>query len=141
MAAVARDLAHKSALARLHLADVTSVLAPLIEAGPVATCAVIEFAVLWSTRSPSDYENVRDDRAAVFEWLTTEDIDWQRALDVQGILWATGRMRSVPLPDLLIAAVAERNRVTIVHYDADYETIASITGQQTQWVVEQGSVF
>jgi hypothetical protein len=50
-------------------------------------------------------------------------------------------MRSVPLPDLLIAAVAERNRVTIVHYDADYDSIASITGQPTQWVVEQGSVF
>jgi hypothetical protein len=141
MAAVARYLADKSALARLHLADVTSVLAPLIEAGLVATCAVIEFEVLWSTRSPSEYENVRDDRAAGYEWLTTEDIDWQRALDVQGILWATGRMRSVPLPDLLIAAVAESNRVTIVHYDADYETIASITGQPTQSVVEQGSVF
>jgi predicted nucleic acid-binding protein len=31
-------------------------------------------------------------------------------------------MRSVPLPDLLIAAVAERHRVTILHYDADYDT-------------------
>ena len=141
MAAVARYLADKSALARLHLANVTSVLAPLIEAGLVATCAVLEFEVLWSTRSPSEYENVRDDRAAGYEWLTTEDTDWQRALDVQGILWATGRMRSVPLPDLLIAAVAERNLVTIVHYDADYDTIASITGQPTQWVVERGSVL
>ena len=112
-----------------------------IEAGLVATCAVIEFEVLWSTRSPREYDNVRDDRAAGYEWLTTEDIDWQRALDVQGILWATGRMRSVPLPDLLIAAVAERNRVTVVHYDADYDTIASITGQPTQWVVERGSVL
>ncbi len=141
MAAVARYLADKSALARLHLAAVTSVLAPLIEAGLVATCAVIEFEVLWSTRSPSEYDNVRDDRAVGYEWLTTEDIDWRRALDVQGRLWATGRMRSVPLPDLLIAAVAERNRVTIVHYDANYDTIASITGQPTQWVVERGSVL
>jgi predicted nucleic acid-binding protein len=141
MAAVARYLADKSALARLHLTDVTSVLAPLIEAGLVATCAVIEFEVLWSTRSSSEHDNVRDDRAAGYEWLATEEIDWQRALDVQGILWATGRMRSVPLLDLLIAAVAERNRVTIVHYDADYDTIASITGQPTQWVVERGSVL
>ena len=140
MAAVARYLADKSALARLHLADVTSVLAPLIEAGLVATCAVIEFEVLWSTRSPCEFENTRDDRALGYEWRTTEDIDWRRALDVQAKLWATGRMRSVPLPDLLIAAVAERNRVTVVHYDADYETIAEITGQPTQWVVDRGSV-
>jgi predicted nucleic acid-binding protein len=140
MAAVARYIADTSALARLHLSEVRSVLAPLIEAGLVATCAVIEFEVLWSTRSPDEYHRVRDDRAVGYEWLTTEDIDWRRALDVQGVLWATRRMRSVPLPDLLIAAIAERNRVTIVHYDADYDTIAEITGQPTQWVAARGSV-
>jgi hypothetical protein len=57
----------------------------------------------------------------------------RRALNVQGILWATRQMRSVPLLDLLIGAVAERNRVTIVHYDAGHDTIAEITGQPTQW--------
>jgi predicted nucleic acid-binding protein len=46
----------------------------------------------------------------------------------------------VPLPDLLIAAVAERNQVTVVHYDADYDTIAEMTGQPTRWVVERGSI-
>jgi len=117
------------------------VLAPLIEAGIVATCAVIEVEVLWSTRAPGEYDNVRDDRPTGYERLTTEDIDWHRALDVQGQLRATGRMRSVPLPDLLIATVAERHRVTILHYDADYDTIASITGQPTKWVVERGSVL
>lgn len=141
MAAVARYLADKSALARLHLTDVKSVLAPLIEAGLVATCAVVEFEVLWSTRSPSEFDTVREDRAAGYEWLTTEDIDWHWALDVQATLWATGRMRTVPLPDLLIAAVAERNRITVLHYDADYDIIASITGQPTQWVVERASVL
>ena len=45
-------------------------------------------------------------------------------------------MRSVPLP----AAIAERNRVTIVHYDADDDTIAEITGQPTQWVAPRSSV-
>jgi predicted nucleic acid-binding protein len=140
MAAVARYLADKSALARLHLAEVRSVLAPLIEAGLVATCAVIEFEVLWSTRSADEYQTVRNDRAIGYEWLATEDIDWRRALDVQGMLWQSSRMRSVPLPDLLIAAVAERNQVTVIHYDADYDTIADVTGQPTQWVVERGSV-
>jgi predicted nucleic acid-binding protein len=140
MAAVARYLADKSALARLDRAEVRSVLAPLIEAGLVATCAVIEFEVLWSTRSADEYQIVRNDRAIGYEWLATGDIDWRRALDVQGMLWQSSRMRSVPLPDLLIAAVAERNQVTVIHYDADYDTIADVTGQPTQWVVERGSV-
>lgn len=75
---------------------------------------------------------MRDGRALGYEWLSTADTDWRRALDVQGRLWVSGRMRSVPLPDLLIAAVAERRRVTVIHYDEDYVTIAAITGQPTQ---------
>ena len=140
MAAVARYLADKSALARLHLGEVRSALAPLIEAGLVATCAVIEFELLWSTRSSEEFTTVRHDRTIGYEWLTTEDTDWRRALEVHGLLWVAGRMRTVPLPDLLIAAVAERHRVTILHYDTDYDTIAAITGQSTQWVVERGSI-
>jgi len=44
------------------------------------------------------------------------------------------------LPDLLIAAVAERERVTVFHYDGDYELIAKVTGQPTHWVVPPGTV-
>jgi len=38
-------------------------------------------------------------------------------------------MRAVRLPDLLVAALAERHGVTVVHYDADYDAIATITGK------------
>ena len=43
-------------------------------------------------------------------------------------------------PDLLIAAVAEREAVTLLHYDSDYELIASVTGQAMRWVVTRGTV-
>lgn len=49
-------------------------------------------------------------------------------------------MRTVPLPELLIAAVAETNAVAVLHYDADYDRIAEITSQPTYWVVPRGSV-
>lgn len=140
MAAVAAFLVDKSALVRLRHPQVAQVLAPLIEAGYVATCAMVDFEMLWSTRSASEYETVRQNRDVGYEWLPIEDLDWRRALDVQGELWALGKPRSVPLPDLLIAAVAERNRVAVVHYDADYDLIGEITGQPTLWVVPRGSV-
>jgi predicted nucleic acid-binding protein len=72
--------------------------------------------------------------------LAIDDLDWSRVLEVQQELWARGWMRSVPLPDLLIAAVAERHRVTVLHYDSDYDAIAVITGQPTQWIVPRDSV-
>jgi predicted nucleic acid-binding protein len=44
------------------------------------------------------------------------------------------------LPDLIIAATAEQHGATVLHYDADYERIAEITGQPTEWIVERGSL-
>lgn len=46
----------------------------------------------------------------------------------------------VGFPDLLIAAVAERQGVTILHYDSDLDLIADITDQPSRWVVPRGSV-
>lgn len=140
MAAVARYLADKSALARLHHPQVAAALGPLIDAGLVATCPMIEFEILWSTRSRSEFSEVRADRSAGYEWLPIDDRDWQRAIDVMAEMWSSGRLRSVPLPDLLIAATAERHRVSVLHYDADYDVIASITAQPAEWVVPAGTV-
>ena len=140
MAAVASYLADTSALARLHHPVVAAVLAPLIETGVVATCGVIEFELGWATRSGPELDQLRADRDAGYEWLATHDEDWRRALDVQALLWRSGQVRAVGLPDLLIAAVAERERVTVLHYDGDYDFIAQITGQPTQWVVARGTV-
>ncbi len=138
--AVATHLADTSALARLHRPAVAAVLGPLIEAGLVATCGVIEFELGWATRSAAEYELVRADRDYGYEWLATHDQDWRRALDVQAALLRGGRMRAVGFPDLLIAAVAEREHVTLVHYDGDYDLITEITRQPTQWVVPRGDV-
>jgi predicted nucleic acid-binding protein len=140
MAAVARYLAGTSALARLRHPEVAAVLAPLIESGVVATCGVIEFELGWATRSGAEFDQLRADRDAGYERLATHDDDWRRALDVQGALRRGGRIRAVGLPDLLIAAVAERERVTVLHYDSDYELIAQVTGQPAQWVVPRDTV-
>jgi len=73
MAAVANYLGDKCALARPHLAEVAEFLGPLIEAGLVGTCAVVEFEVLWSTRSPEEFDAVRADRESGYEWLPIGD--------------------------------------------------------------------
>jgi predicted nucleic acid-binding protein len=44
------------------------------------------------------------------------------------------------LPDLLVAACAENVGLAVLHYDADYERIAELTGQAVQWIVPRGSV-
>jgi predicted nucleic acid-binding protein len=140
MAAVATHLADTSALGRLRHPAVAAALGPLIEAGLVATCGVIEFELGWASRTSAEFDQVRADRDAGYEWLATHDEDWRRALNVQGMLWRTGRVRAVGFPDLVIAAVAERERVTLLHYDRDYDLIGEITGQPMQWVAPRGTV-
>lgn len=101
---------------------------------------MIEFELGWASRSVKEFDELRADRDAGYEWLPTHDEDWRRALDVQAALWRGGKVRAVGFPDLLIAAVAERERVTVLHYDSDYELIAQVTGQAVAWVVLWGIV-
>ncbi len=133
-------LADTSALARLRHPPVAEVLGPLIETGLVATCGVIEFELTWAARTSAELDELRPDRDAGYEWLATLDEDWRRALQVQAELWRSGQMRPVGLPDLLVAAVAEREHVTVLHYDAGYDLVAQITGQPVRCVVPRGTV-
>ena len=68
----------------------------------------------------------------------TEEI-FDRAMDVQAELARSGRHRR-PIPDLIIAAAAESAGLTVLHYDADFDTIAEVTRQPVEWVVPRGSV-
>lgn len=112
----------------------------MIELGLIGTCGIIELEVRYSARSHAEYEAVSRDRTLGYEWFPMPDEVWDRAREVQHALSANGQLRSVRFPDLLIAATAERHGLTVLHYDADYDTIRTVTNQPTEWVVSQGSV-
>ena len=131
-------LADKSAYARMHHTAVADRLTPLLVDGYVATCPIIDLEVLYSARSRSDYEDILVERGSLPSLPINEAVT-ERAVAVQRLLAQRGQHR-LPLPDLLIAAVAEINDLTVLHYDADYDRIASVTGQATEWVVPRGSV-
>ena len=96
MAAVAGHLADTSALTRLRHASVAAVLAPMIEAGLVATSGVIEFELGWAAPRPMSSTRVRADQRAGYEWLATRDEDWHRALQVQAAIWRGGQAGEEP---------------------------------------------
>lgn len=135
----ARYLVDKSALARMPLEPVRRRLAPIIEAGEAATCGVIDLEVLYSARSHDEHEEIRRRRSLAYESVLMSEEIFQRAVEIQSELAKTGRHR-LPIQDLLIAAAAESASLVILHYDGDFETIAEVTGQPAEWVVERGSV-
>lgn len=138
--AIAKFFVDKSASARASSPEVAERYETLLAAGQLAMCSIFELEMLYSARNGADFERLHADMRASYELLTTDQEDFDRAIQVQGELAKTGRHRAVQMPDLLIAAVAERNGVTVLHYDADFELIAEITGQQTEWVVPRGTL-
>jgi predicted nucleic acid-binding protein len=141
MALIARYLVDTSVWAGRQQPGVAVRVVPLIGAGLVATCSVLDAEALYTTRSPAEYEEVRRDRRSAYEFLVTDQEAWDRALDVQRQLAARSMTRSVGISDLLVAAVAELHRVTVLHYDADFEHVAAITGQPVEWVVPRGDAL
>lgn len=133
-------LIDKSALARRQTrAEVREVLDPLLFEEAVATCGVVDLEVLYSASSPRDYRGtVRTLRGLPRVPIDEECVE--RALEVQALLAERSQHRAVKLPDLLAAACAERAGLSVLHYDADFERIAEVTGQRQHWVVPRGSV-
>ncbi len=120
--------------------DVAARLAPLIEAGLVATTAALDAEALYSARSPVEYEQLWADRRVAYEYLPTEDEHWQAALQAQRELARQGRHRAVGMPDLLTAVLAAAHGLTVVHYDADFETAATVVAFEQVWVMPRGSL-
>ena len=56
----------------------------------------------------------------------------ERAVEVQALLADRGQHRAPSIPDLLIAASAELNGLTVLHLDKDFELIADITEQPVE---------
>lgn len=112
-------------------------LAPIIESGDAATCAIIEFEVLYSARNHAEHTRTRARRELAYNRITLTEAIFERAIDVQSLLARRGRHR-LPIPDLIIAAAAESAAMTVLHYDADFDSIAAVTGQTTEWVAPRG---
>jgi predicted nucleic acid-binding protein len=137
--AVARYLAGKSALSRLNEPEVGERLGPPLTDGAVATCGIVLLEVLYSARSSADYAAIREQLEGL-ERVPVDDAAFDRALEVQERLAQRSEHRGASLPDLLLAAAAERAGLVVLHYDSDFDRICSVTGQPAEWVVPRGSV-
>jgi predicted nucleic acid-binding protein len=126
-------LIDKSALVRLGECRDAEQWAEHIERGLVHVTTVTLLEAGFSARSAQDMGEVLD-RPPVsmmpVEYLTPAAE--KRAAEVLRSLAAHGQHRAPSIPDLLIAAAAERGRLTVLHVDKDFELIAAVTGQAVE---------
>jgi predicted nucleic acid-binding protein len=127
-------LVDRSALEQRHRSEVARrVLEVLLAEGAFATCHVIALEVLYSARNPDDYERLRVALDAQ-RWLPVTKEVMDQSLEIQRALARHGRHR-IPIPDVMIAATAQVHDASVLHYDRDFDRIAEVTGQSTQWIV------
>jgi predicted nucleic acid-binding protein len=130
-------LVDTSALTRLGRPTILAVIGPRAERGELARAGVSDLEIGYSARSAAEWDRLME-ALEVFELVETTSDHLRRARQVQRLL-ARKHRRGRKVPDLLIAAAAEERNLSVLHYDADFDHIAAVTGQACEWVVAAGT--
>lgn len=99
---------------------------------------LVDLEVGYSARNEIEWVDLAHELDS-FALAPIEDRHLGRALQVQKLL-ARRSQRGRSIPDLITAAVAEEMGATVLHYDRDFDFIADVTGQTTQWVAPAGEL-
>lgn len=114
-------------------------LEPLLEAGLVARCTPTDLEAGFSSTDPTSHRQMREARAG-WPFVAMDQRVLDRAVAVQDALAERSQQRGAKIADLLIAAAAEAAGLVVLHYDRDFDLIAEITSQVTEWIVPAGTV-
>lgn len=128
-------LIDKSALARIAQSSDLELWGNRVERGLVHISNVTRLEVGYSAQSGGTARRQFTESplaAMPVEYLTPRIED--RALEVQILLADKGLHRGPSIPDLLIAATAELAGLTVLHFDKDFDTIATVTGLSAVWI-------
>ena len=127
-----------SVFTRLARPEVRGALEPRAERGELARAEISDLEVGYSARSASEWDRLTA-ALGVFELVATTSEHVRRAKQVQRLL-AANDQRGRKVPNLLIAAAAESESQIVLRYDADFDRIAAVTGQRSEWIVPAGSI-
>nr|WP_279672375.1 PIN domain nuclease [Flexivirga meconopsidis] len=126
-------LIDKSAYVRLASSPDAELWLGRIARGLVRTSTItrLEIGYSFRTAAQAQREVVSPPLSLMpVEYLTPAMED--RALQVQLLLTERGQHRAPSIPDLLVAATAEKAGLTVLAVDKDFEIVAAVTGQPVE---------
>lgn len=131
-------LVDTSVLSHIHYPEVRESLTSVARYGLIATCSIVELEQGYSARNYQGHLSI-DTRRGSMSRARISQSTFDSAFSLQRDLARVGKHR-LPIPDLIVAACAREHDLTILHYDSDFDTISSVTGQKAQWIVPRGSL-
>ena len=120
-------------------AELTGRWTDLVASNRVALCPPVRLELLFSARGPADYKAFAEELDGLPSCPLSHRVA-SRAEAVQALLAKRSQHRGPNTVDLLVAAIAETNDITLVHYDRHFDAIAKVTGQPTEWIAPRGSM-
>jgi len=139
-------LLDNSAAQRTRHPAVWAALADLRGSSEFATCLPLLLEQGYSARNADEHELLISSALTATLLLSTGPDVATLALSIQAALFRAGKGRAVGVSDLQIAATAihhstAANPVVLVHYDRDFDHIASVEPRlNARWIVPPGSI-
>ena len=134
-------IADTSAWTRGHHPRVHSELMAALRNGQIATTPMMAIEVLRSARDGDEFDATAADLAVLRDVPITRSVT-NAALRAFRELAHRHPLfhRTVTNEDLLIAAAAEDAAVGVLHYDADFDTLATVLSFESRWIAPAGSL-
>ncbi|MER7007734.1 PIN domain-containing protein [Dactylosporangium sp. NPDC000555] len=118
-----RYLADTSALVRIQRDQAAQAWDDAVERGLVAICEPA-LAETMKLADAKEYPTVEEKILGVYPWAAVPDGIWPVVSAIRHELVEPSAYHGLSVADLVIAATAMRLKLTVLHEDADFETVA-----------------
>ncbi|WP_449061074.1 PIN domain-containing protein [Planomonospora algeriensis] len=122
-------LADTSALVRFYRGQIGSEWDQTVSAGLVGLCEPVRQEYLRAVGGRPAFYEAGNLLQETFPYYVVPDSAWEEAGELQRDLADKGWHQCASPVDLLIAVTARHHKLTVLHADNDFETIARLTGQ------------
>ncbi|MBY8869477.1 PIN domain nuclease [Streptomyces sennicomposti] len=124
-----------SALIRFYRGQAGTQWDQLVCSGLVGLCEPVRQEFLRAVGGRPSYYEADTLLRETFPYCPTRDFAWEDAAELQQALADRGWHQCASPVDLLVAVTAGHHKMTVLHEDADFETIARVTGQPVRRIL------
>jgi predicted nucleic acid-binding protein len=129
-----------SALAMTQRPEVAEKVEPLLRAGLLYTCPVLDLEALSTARTAADYRAMADQRREAYRAVPLQSSTGGEALALQATLIRRARSQVAEPRDLVVAATALEHNLSVLHYRRVFEILAELCDLDQRPVAPLGSL-
>ncbi|MGJ6966415.1 PIN domain nuclease [Streptosporangium sp. G11] len=123
-----------SALVRFYRGQVGTEWDQTVSAGLVGICEPVRQEYLRAVGGRPAFYEAGNLLQETFPYFVIPESAWDETSGLQRDLADKGWHQSASPIDLLMAVTARHHKLTVLHADADFDTISRLTGQPARWI-------